>query len=348
MFVVLGANTTDCFVFQMFSCCFLNFMFIELSPLSGTFIAITFIRGILAVARGSGAFSDLGYTLQERFGVMPDILKKPVLTLYMDLRWAHQSLVAEIIAMVAVIVAILSEYMVTSCDTQTGQLKIVGDAAAKETVNVFPVLTSDFSCAQTVSLLVSYFLTLAIMLIALVFSTSIWHHKFNSMKSIMRITLQVSRTSKMMKTAVTLPSMSNNGGAVSKNKHASKWSLAKNKIKAAQAVGAFSIPTRRKRRPSFREAKRNSRLALRLTNLHKREEHIKGVLRLKSWASMSSIIDYSAAEQAAASSGGDGTFSAESNGKNQPRKPTFTHQDGVAQARRIAEKATERFNKKIG
>ena len=63
---------------------------------------------------------------------------------------------------------------------------------------------------------------------------------------------------------------------------------------------------------------------------------------------MSSIIDYSAAEQAAASSGGDGTFSAESNGKNQPRKPTFTHQDGVAQARRIAEKATERFNKKIG
>jgi hypothetical protein len=324
-------------------------MFIELSPLSGTFIAITFIRGILAVARGSGAFSDMGYTLQERFGVMPDILKKPVLTLYMDLRWAHQSLVAEIIAMVAVIVAILSEYMVTSCDTQTGQLKIVGEAAAKETVNVFPVLTSDFSCAQTVSLLVSYFLTLAVMLIALVFSTSIWHHKFNSMKSIMRVTLQVSRTHKMMKTAVTLPSsMSNNDGAVSTQKHTSKWSVAKNKIKAAQAVGAFSIPARRKRRPSFRESKRNSRLALRLTNLHKREEHIKGVLRLKSWASMSSITEYSAAEQAAASSGGDSTFSTETNGKNSLRKPTFTHQDGVAQARRIAEKATERFNKKIG
>jgi hypothetical protein len=124
--------------------------------------------------------------------------------------------------------------------------------------------------------------------------------------------------------------------------------VAKNKIKAAQAVGAFSIPARRKRRPSFRESKRNSRLALRLTNLHKREEHIKGVLRLKSWASMSSITEYSAAEQAAASSGGDSTFSTETNGKNSLRKPTFTHQDGVAQARRIAEKATERFNKKIG
>jgi hypothetical protein len=103
----------------------------------------------------------------------------------MDLRWAHQSLVAEIIAMVAVIVAILSEYMVTACDTKTGQLALAGEGPATKT-EVFPVLTSDFSCAQTVSLLVSDFIVLAVMILALVFSTSIWHHKFHAMKNIMK------------------------------------------------------------------------------------------------------------------------------------------------------------------
>ena len=160
-------------------------MFIELSPLSGTFVAVTFIRGVLAVARGSGSFASLGYWLQEKFGIMPDILKRPVLTLYMDLRWAHQSLVAEIIAMVAVIVAILSEYMVTACDTKTGQLALAGEGPTTKN-EVFPVLTSDFSCAQTVSLLVSDFIVLAVMILALVFSTSIWHHKFHAMKNIMK------------------------------------------------------------------------------------------------------------------------------------------------------------------
>jgi hypothetical protein len=333
-----------CFVFQLFSCCFLNFMFIELSPLSGTFVAVTLIRGVLAVARGSGTFSSMGYYLQEKFGVMPDILKRPVLTLYMDLRWAHQSLVAEIIAMVAVIVAILSEYMVTSCDTKTGQLKVVGENVAPETNDVYPVLTSDFSCAQTVSLLVSDFIVLAVMIIALVFSTSIWHHKFNSMKNIMEVTLNVSRTKKMMKTAVSLPTQSKKG---------SKWILAKNKIKAAQAVGGLSsTSTRRRRRPSFNASKRHSRLALRLTNLSKREEHIKSVLTLRTWQSISNGFG-NKVNQVAEDSDENGSSSSifstvQTDNINEAKRPTFSHQDHIAQARRIAIKATQRFNKKIG
>lgn len=341
-----------CFVFQLFSCCFLNFMFIELSPLSGTFVAVTFVRGVLAVARGSGTFSSLMYYLQERAGVMPDILSRPVLTLYMDLRWAHQSLVAEIIAMVAVIVAILSEYMVTSCDTKTGQLKIVGEAVAKETKNVFPVLTSDFSCAQTVSLLVSDFIVLAVMMIALVFSTSIWHHKFHAMKNIMHVTLKTTRTRAMMKTAVVLPPSSPSSPSSPAPK-VSKWKAAKKKIKAAQAVGALSMERhRRTRRPSFSMTKRSSRLALRLTNLHKREDHIKSVLKLKSWHSMTSMIDsMDESDQDAANNlppSRKSTVSSSGSSSSSSHKSTFSHQDRIAQARRIAVKATERFNKKMG
>ena len=280
-----------CFVFQLFSCCFLNFMFIELAPLSGTFFAVLFIRGILAVVRGSGAFSSFMYYLQERAGIMPDILKRPVLTLYMDLRWAHQTLVAEIIAMSAVLVAILSEYVVTSCDTTTGQIK-----TNMEPTDVYPVLTSDFSCAQTVSLIVSDFIVLAVMVIALVFSTSIWHHKFHAMKNIMRVTLHTTRTIAMMKTAI---KEQPDNDVVLKKKNAdgtvkvSKWATLKAKTKAANAVGAINYQAR-KRRSSFKKAmglRKRSSLALRLTNLHKREEHIKKVLRLKSWNSMTHVVD---------------------------------------------------------
>ena len=347
-----------CFVFQLFSCCFLNFMFIELAPLSATFFAVLFIRGVLAVARGSGAFSSLLYWFQEKAGIMPDILKRPVLTLYMDLRWAHQTLVAEIIAMCSVLTAILAEYMVTSCDTTTGQL----DKATGESENVFPVLTSDFSCAQTVSLIVSDFIVLAVMVIALVFSTSIWHHKFHAMKNIMRVTLQTTRTVAMMKTAVKLPDNNNlNNGLESK---ISKWQNLKMKTKAAQAVGALNFESR-KRTNSYTEHQRNnlahrreSSLALRINNLHKREEHIKKVLRMKSWASMSHIVESVAeggdarvtefhsnpmSDKDSSSSERSSHMSVASRGKK-----SSVGETPAQQARRIAQKATERFNKATG
>lgn len=173
-----------CFVFQVFDCCFLNFMFIKLSPLSSTFLMIVVIRGFAAVARGSGHFVHIGYKLQERCGVMPDILKRPVLTLYTDLRWAHQSLVAEIISMSSVLVAILLEFMTNQCDSETGLVS--EDLGSKD---VFPVLTHEFSCAQTISLIVSNFIVLVVMVVALVFSTSIWHHKFKAMEKVMKHTL---------------------------------------------------------------------------------------------------------------------------------------------------------------
>ena len=177
-----------CFVFQVFDCCFLNFMFIKLSPLSSTFLLIVVIRGFAAVARGSGRFVNLGYKLQERCGIMPDILKRPVLTLYTDLRWAHQSLVAEIISMSSVLVAILLEFMTNQCDSETGLVS--EEIGSKHT---FPVLTHEFSCAQTVSLIVSNFIVLVVMVVALVFSTSIWHHKFKAMEKVMEHTLDAHR-----------------------------------------------------------------------------------------------------------------------------------------------------------
>lgn len=173
-----------CFVFQVFDCCFLNFMFIKLSPLSTTFLLIVAIRGFAAVARGSGQFVNLGYKIQLRFGIMPDILKRPVLTLYTDLRWAHQSLLAEIISMTSVLVAVLSEFMYNQCDSTTGLISEEIRAA-----HVYPVLTQEFSCAQTISLLVSNFIVLVVMVVALVFSTSIWHHKFKAMEKVMERTL---------------------------------------------------------------------------------------------------------------------------------------------------------------
>ncbi len=177
-----------CFVFQVFDCCFLNFMFIKLSPLSSTFLMIVVIRGFAAVARGSGQFVQIGYKLQERCGVMPDILKRPVLTLYTDLRWAHQSLVAEIISMTSVLVAILLEFMTNQCDSETGLVS--EDLGSKD---VFPVLTHEFSCSQTISLIVSNFIVLVVMIVALVFSTSIWHHKFKAMEKVMKHTLDAHR-----------------------------------------------------------------------------------------------------------------------------------------------------------
>ena len=110
------------------------------------------------MARGSGQFVQLGYKMQERCGIMPDILKRPVLTLYTDLRWAHQSLVAEIISMSSVLVAILLEFMTNQCDSETG---LVSEEIGSK--NVYPVLTNEFSCAQTVSLIVSDFIVLVVM-----------------------------------------------------------------------------------------------------------------------------------------------------------------------------------------
>jgi hypothetical protein len=265
----------------------------------------------------------------------------------MDLRWAHQSLVAEIIAMVAVIVAILSEYMVTECDTKTGQLALIKEGSTVKN-EVYPVLTSDFSCAQTVSLLVSDFIVLAVMIIALVFSTSIWHHKFHAMKNIMKVTLHTTRTRKMMRTA---PKLSKEGGG----KKVSKWTALKQKTNAAQALGVLKAKFT-EAKPSY--PKRESSMALRLTNLHKREEHIKSVLRLKSWHSMGHVIETAEEVEAAnyetnpLSSGSDLSSRSSQGGSGlgngaSPRK-RFTSQSTVAQAHRIAVKATERFNKRVG
>ena len=52
-------------------------------------------------------------------------------------------------------------------------------------------MTNEFSCAQTVSLIVSDFIVLVVMVVALVFSTSIWHHKFKAMEKVMKHTLDV-------------------------------------------------------------------------------------------------------------------------------------------------------------
>ena len=173
-----------CFVSQVFDCCF-RILCSSSFHLCLVLSMIVVIRGVTAVARGSGQFVQL-VKIQERCGIMPDILKRPVLTLYTDLRWAHQSLVAEIISMSSVLVALLLEFMTNQCDSETG---LVSEEIGSK--NVYPVLTNEFSCAQTVSLIVSDFIVLVVMVVALVFSTSIWHHKFKAMEKVMKHTLDV-------------------------------------------------------------------------------------------------------------------------------------------------------------
>ena len=163
------------FVFQLFTSTFLNFMFVELTPLSTEFLVICVIRFFSELARAAGLYADMLYFFQERvLCVRSDILKRPILTLYEDLRWAHQSIVCEIVSMSAVIVAISMEYV--TCDSVSGMYR------GGEGRSDFPVLTEGFDCEQKRTLLVTDFILFSCMIIALALGSSMWTYKFRLMR----------------------------------------------------------------------------------------------------------------------------------------------------------------------